>query len=195
MLERFYEPAAGNVFLAQQDIRDINIQTMRKQIALVSQDPVLFDFSIRENIAYGFEGSVDDEKVMTIAKQANIDDLILSLPQGLDTNVGRRGGKLSGGQKQRIAIARALFKDPKILLLDEATSALDNESERLVQDALNNLMKDRTTLIIAHRLSTVKNADEIVVMSEGTIVEKGTHSELLQADGLYSSLVRAGSSQ
>eukprot|EP00475_Leptophrys_vorax_P008988 TRINITY_DN1588_c0_g1_i1.p1 TRINITY_DN1588_c0_g1~~TRINITY_DN1588_c0_g1_i1.p1 ORF type:complete len:1318 (-),score=422.18 TRINITY_DN1588_c0_g1_i1:240-4193(-) len=194
LIERFYDVDAGSVFIGDHDLRNVKLQELRKQMAIVSQDPVLFDMSIRDNINYGVRDSSKemDKAILEAAKKANILDLIEDLPEGLDTFVGRRGSKLSGGQRQRVAIARAVLKDPKLLLLDEATSALDNESEKIIQESLSRLMEGRTTLMIAHRLSTVRNADEIVVMSEGKVVERGTHAELMAMEGLYSTLVRAG---
>jgi ATP-binding cassette subfamily B (MDR/TAP) protein 1 len=194
LLERFYDVDAGSVHVGDIDLRNVRLQELRKQIAIVSQDPVLFDLPIRDNINYGVKETSPelDKAIRDAAKKANILDLIEDLPEGLDTYVGRRGSKLSGGQRQRVAIARALLKDPKLLLLDEATSALDNESEKIIQESLSRLMEGRTTLVIAHRLSTIRNADEIVVMAEGKVIERGTHSELMAKEGLYSSLVHAG---
>ena len=163
---------------------------LRKQIGLVSQEPALFAMTIRENIRYGLEGA-SDAQVEEAARSANAHDFISALPDGYNTNVGERGVQLSGGQKQRVAIARAILKDPRILLLDEATSALDAESERVVQEALDNLMQNRTTVIVAHRLSTVKDADMIAVLQKGVVAESGTHSELLATGGAYSLLVKA----
>ncbi|KAI4965094.1 hypothetical protein ZWY2020_057507 [Hordeum vulgare] len=157
---------------------------------LVSQEPVLFNDTIRANIAYGKDGELTEEELIAAAKASNAHEFISSLPQGYDTTVGERGIQLSGGQKQRVAIARAILKDPKILLLDEATSALDAESERIVQDALDHVMVGRTTVVVAHRLSTIKGADIIAVLKEGTIVEKGRHEVLMNIkDGVYASLV------
>ena len=157
---------------------------MRQQIGVVNQEPTLFAASIADNIRYA-RPNASDEDVQTAARDANAHEFIESFPEGYDALVGERGVRLSGGQKQRIAIARALLKDPKILLLDEATSALDAESEHLVQEALERLMKGRTTLVIAHRLSTVKQADCVLVLSQGEVVESGSHEELLELDGLY----------
>ena len=155
-----------------------------KAIGLVQQDVYLFNGSIKENIAYGKENATDEE-IMEAAKKANIHDFIISLPDGYDSYVGERGTRLSGGQKQRISIARIFLKDPKILILDEATSALDNESERYVQQSLEQLAKNRTTITIAHRLSTIRNADEIIVINEDGLKERGTHDELLALNGTY----------
>ena len=190
LLERFYDPSAGQVLLDGVDIRELQVRWLRKQIGLVSQDPALFAMTIRENIRYGLEGA-SDAQVEEAARSANAHDFISALPDGYDTNVGERGVQLSGGQKQRVAIARAILKDPRILLLDEATSALDAESERIVQEALDKLMQNRTTVIVAHRLSTVKNADRIAVLQKGAVVESGAHSELLATGGAYSLLVKA----
>ena len=180
LLERFYDPQQGQVLLDGRDVRTLNVQWLREQIGLVSQEPVLFASSIMENIRHGKRGATDEE-VVEAAKMANADGFISSFPDGYDTEVGERGVQLSGGQKQRIAIARAVIKDPTILLLDEATSALDSESERVVQAALDDLMKAkrRTTIVVAHRLSTVRDADSIAVVYNGKIVEQGTHDELM----------------
>lgn len=159
-------------------------------MGLVGQEPVLFNDTIRANITYGKSGEVTEEEVMAVAKAANAHEFISGLPQGYDTVVGEKGIQLSGGQKQRVAIARAIIKDPKILLLDEATSALDAESERIVQDALDRVMVSRTTVVVAHRLSTIKGADMIAVLKEGKIVEKGRHEALMRIKGgAYASLV------
>jgi len=159
-------------------------------MGLVSQEPVLFNENIRANIAYGSGGNATEEEIIAATKAANAHKFISSLPQGFDTSVGERGIQLSGGQKQRIAIARAILKDPKILLLDEATSALDAESERVVQDALDRVMVNRTTVVVAHRLSTIKGADIIAVVKNGVIAEKGRHDALMKiTDGVYASLV------
>ncbi|KAK1686896.1 hypothetical protein QYE76_047744 [Lolium multiflorum] len=157
MLERFYNPDSGTISLDGVEIKSLNINWLRGQTGLVSQEPVLFNDTIRTNIAYGKDGEVTEEELIAAAKASNAHEFISSLPQGYDTSVGERGIQLSGGQKQRVAIARAILKDPKILLLDEATSALDAESERIVQDALDRVMVGRTTVIVAHRLSTIKS--------------------------------------
>lgn len=199
LVERFYDPVGGQVFLDGVDIRELNLQFLRQQVSLVSQEPTLFGVSIYGNISHGLIGTryelVDDEKKMQLiveaAKMANAHDFICDLPEGYDTNVGERGFLLSGGQKQRIAIARAMVSDPKILLLDEATSALDTKSEGVVQAALDRAAEGRTTIVIAHRLSTIKGADNIVVMSEGRIVEQGTHDGLLERKAAYYNLVEA----
>ncbi|GKA21489.1 putative RNA-directed DNA polymerase, partial [Tanacetum coccineum] len=190
LLARFYEPTQGRITVAGEDLRTFDKSEWARVVSIVNQEPVLFSVSVGENIAYGLpDEDVSRDDVIAAAKAANAHDFIISLPEGYDTLVGERGGLLSGGQRQRVAIARALLKNAPILILDEATSALDTVSERLVQDALNQLMKGRTTLVIAHRLSTVQNADQIALCSEGKIAELGTHSELLAKKGLYDSLV------
>jgi subfamily B ATP-binding cassette protein MsbA len=160
---------------------------LRNHIGIVSQESILFNDTARNNILFGTENA-SEEEVIAAAKIANAHDFIMSLENGYDTNIGERGNKLSGGQKQRMSIARAVLKNPAIMILDEATSALDTESEKLVQDALEKLMKDRTSLVIAHRLSTIRNADQIIVLSKGEIKEMGTHSELIERKGLYYNL-------
>jgi ATP-binding cassette subfamily B (MDR/TAP) protein 1 len=190
MLERFYNPDSGTITLDGIEIKSLNINWLRGQTGLVSQEPLLFNDTIRVNIAYGKDGEVSEDELIAAAKASNAHEFISSLPQGYDTTVGERGIQLSGGQKQRVAIARAILKDPKILLLDEATSALDAESERIVQDALDNVMVGRTTFIVAHRLTTIKGADIIAVLKDGGIVEKGKHDALMNIkDGVYASLV------
>ena len=170
-----------------EDLRDVTLASLRSHIALVSQEVALFDQSIRDNIAYSLPGA-SEEQVIAAAKAAAAHDFIVTLPQGYDTMVGEHGVKLSGGQRQRIAIARAMLRDAPILLLDEATSSLDTESERAVQGALRTLQEGRTTLVIAHRLSTVVDADRIYVLDQGLVIESGSHAELLQQNGLYSRL-------
>ncbi|KAJ4727918.1 ABC transporter B family protein [Melia azedarach] len=193
LLERFYDPQAGEVLIDGVNIKELQLQWIRKKIGLVSQEPVLFSGSIKENIEYGKDGATAEE-IKAATELANAAKFIDKLPQGLDTMVGEHGTQLSGGQKQRIAIARAILKDPRILLLDEATSALDAESERVVQEALDRIMVNRTTVIVAHRLSTVRNADVIAVIHRGKMVEKGSHSELLKdPEGAYSQLLRQSS--
>ncbi|KAG7995641.1 hypothetical protein I3843_01G120600 [Carya illinoinensis] len=190
LIERFYDPQAGEVLIDNINLREFQLKWIRKKIGLVSQEPVLFTSSIKDNIAYGKDGATTEE-IRAAVELANAAKFIDKLPQGLDTMVGEHGTQLSGGQKQRVAIARAILKDPRILLLDEATSALDAESERIVQEALDRIMTNRTTIIIAHRLSTVRNADMIAVIHQGKIVEKGTHSELTkEPEGPYSQLIR-----
>nr|CAB3463843.1 unnamed protein product [Digitaria exilis] len=190
LIERFYDPQLGEVLIDGVDLREFQLRWIRSKIGLVSQEPVLFAASIRDNIAYG-KDDVTDEEIRTAAELANASKFIDKLPQGLSTSVGEHGTQLSGGQKQRIAIARAILKDPRILLLDEATSALDNESERIVQEALDRVMTNRTTVIVAHRLSTVRNADTIAVIHRGSVVEKGSHFELVRdPEGAYSQLIR-----
>ncbi|KAB2596620.1 ABC transporter B family member 28 [Pyrus ussuriensis x Pyrus communis] len=190
LLARFYEPNRGRITVAGEDVRTFDKSEWARIVSIVSQEPVLFSVSVGENIAYGLpDDHVSKDDVIKAAKAANAHEFIISLPQGYDTLVGERGGLLSGGQRQRVAIARALLKNAPILILDEATSALDAASERLVQDALDHLMKRRTTLVIAHRLSTVQNAHQIALCSDGRIAELGTHSELLTKKGQYASLV------
>ncbi|KAF8042949.1 hypothetical protein BT93_A1322 [Corymbia citriodora subsp. variegata] len=190
LIERFYDPQAGEVLIDGINLKEFQLKWIRSKIGLVSQEPVLFTCSIKDNIAYGKEGATLEE-IKAAAELANAAKFIDKLPQGLDTMVGDHGTQLSGGQKQRVAIARAILKDPRILLLDEATSALDAESERIVQEALDRIMGNRTTVIVAHRLSTVRNANMIAVIHRGKMVEKGSHSELLKdPDGAYSQLIR-----
>jgi subfamily B ATP-binding cassette protein MsbA len=188
LLPRFYDVSEGQVLIDGVDVRRATLASLRAQVGLVTQETVLFNDTVRANIAYGME-DVDEARVESAARAAFAHDFILDLPRRYDTVIGERGSRLSGGQKQRIAIARAILKDPPVLILDEATSALDAESERLVQGALANLMRGRTTLVIAHRLTTVRSADRIVVLEGGEVREEGRHDELLrQPGGLYSRL-------
>ncbi|XP_006891547.1 PREDICTED: multidrug resistance protein 3 [Elephantulus edwardii] len=190
LLERFYDPKAGTVLLDDQEARKLNVQWLRAQIGIVSQEPILFDYSIAENIAYGDNSRVvSHDEIVNAAKAANIHPFIETLPQKYETRVGDKGTQLSGGQKQRIAIARALIRHPQILLLDEATSALDTESEKIVQEALDKAREGRTCIVIAHRLSTIQSADLIVVFQNGKIKEQGTHQQLLAQKGIYFSMV------
>ncbi len=187
LVPRFYDPVEGRVLIDGIDVREINLQFLRRNIGMVLQENFLFSGTIRDNIRYG-RPEATDEEVVRAAIAANAHDFIMEFPDGYETVVGERGTRLSGGQRQRVAIARALLRDPRILILDEATAELDSESEALIQEALERLMRDRTTFIIAHRLSTVMNADEIVVLDQGRIVERGRHAELATAGGLYAKL-------
>ena len=189
LLPRFYDITGGSVTIGGQNIQDTTLESLRNSIGIVQQDVYLFGGSIKENIAYGKPDASMDE-IIQAAKNANIHDFIMDLPDGYDTFVGERGTRLSGGQKQRISIARVFLKNPPILILDEATSALDNESERHIQKSLEVLSKNRTTITIAHRLSTIKHADEILVVNDHTIKERGTHQELIQKDGIYARYYR-----
>ena len=184
LLPRFYDVTGGRITVDGKDVRSLTLKSLRSQIGMVQQDVYLFCGTIRDNIAYGRPGASQQE-IEDAAKRANIDDFIISLPDGYDTYVGERGTRLSGGQKQRISIARVFLKNPPILILDEATSALDNESERWIQKSLEELSRNRTTITIAHRLSTIRNADEIIVITEDGIAERGTHESLLEKGGIY----------
>lgn len=189
LIPRFYEITSGNIYIDAKDIKDVTMQSLRENIGTVAQDVYLFSGSIKENITYGKEDATDEE-IKEAAKLAGADEFISALPDGYDSYVGERGVKLSGGQKQRISIARVFLKNPPILILDEATSALDNESERLVQKSLERLAKGRTTFTIAHRLTTIKNADRILVLTDNGIEESGTHKELLAKNGIYNDLYK-----
>ena len=187
LIPRFYEVTAGRVLLDGRDIRDIKLNDLRNNIGIVQQDVYLFAGTIMENIRYGKPGATDEE-VIRAAKSANAHEFIMAFPDGYDTDIGQRGVKLSGGQKQRLSIARVFLKNPPVLIFDEATSALDNESEKIVQQSLEQLAKNRTTFVIAHRLTTIRNAQRILVLNNGTVAEEGTHEELLEKKGIYENL-------
>ena len=189
LVPRFYDPTGGRITIDGQDLRELRVRELRSLMAIVTQETILFHDTVRSNIAYGL-GEVEQEDLEEAARAAHAHDFITALPEGYDTILGERGTRLSGGQRQRIAIARALLRDAPILILDEATSALDTQSEALVQDAIERLMESRTVLVIAHRLSTVRRADRIVVMQEGRVVDQGRHEELLEREGLYRKLYR-----
>jgi subfamily B ATP-binding cassette protein MsbA len=186
-LPRFHDPTSGAVLWDGTDLRDAQVAGLRQQIAIVTQETILFNDTVRYNITYG-RPDASDEDMHDAARTALAHDFIMDLPEGYDTVIGERGTFLSGGQRQRLAIARALLTNAPVLVLDEATSALDAESEQLVQRAINNLIRDRTTIVIAHRLSTVRRADSIIVMEAGQIIEQGTHAELLARGGRYQRL-------
>lgn len=180
----FLQPTEGHLYIDENDITEISLSDYRHSISVVPQNSILFAGTIRENITYGME-KIDEKKIEEVAEMANLNEFVKDLPNGLDTFIGEHGGKLSGGQKQRITIARALIRDPKILILDEATSALDNISEYHVQKAISGLIKGRTTFIVAHRLSTIRDADRIVVMDAGKCVEMGTYEQLMAKKGKF----------
>ncbi|HRP61271.1 MAG TPA: ATP-binding cassette domain-containing protein, partial [Vicingus sp.] len=182
LLPRFYDVTDGELLIDGKNVKHASLKSVRSLMGVVTQESILFNDTIFNNIAFGIDAT--KEQVMEAAKIANAHQFIVELENGYETNIGDRGGKLSGGQRQRISIARAVLKNPPILILDEATSALDTESEKLVQDALFNLMKNRTSVVIAHRLSTIQHADEILVLVKGEIVERGTHNELLNKNGV-----------
>ncbi|MFA6231899.1 MAG: lipid A export permease/ATP-binding protein MsbA [Rhodanobacter sp.] len=190
LLPRFYAPSSGRIILDGEDYQDYSLTSLRRQIAWVGQSVVLFDDTVANNIAYGELAGASEEDIVAAAEAANAMEFIARMPQGIHTHIGQSGNMLSGGQRQRIAIARAILKNAPILVLDEATSALDTESERLIQQALQVLMRDRTTLVIAHRLSTIEGADQIAVMDHGLIIERGTHAELMTLGGQYAALHR-----
>ena len=189
LLPNFYKLPSdgGEILIDGTDVRKLTLESVRRNIGIVQQDVFLFSGTLKENILYGKPGATDEE-VISAAMRANIHDYIMTLPNGYDTEIGERGVKLSGGQKQRISIARVFLKDPAILILDEATSALDNTTEVYIQKALDELCKGRTTLVVAHRLSTIRNADEIAVVMDGRVTERGTHQELMENGGTYKSL-------
>jgi subfamily B ATP-binding cassette protein MsbA len=189
LIPRFYDPTQGEITIDGTDIRKLTPTSLRSQMGIVTQESILFNDTIFNNIAFG--AATTEKEVVAAAKIANAHHFIMEQPEGYQTVIGDRGSKLSGGQRQRISIARAVLKNPPILILDEATSALDTESEKLVQEALTHLMENRTVLVIAHRLSTIQHADEILVIHQGEIIERGTHAELLQdSDGFYKKLTQ-----
>lgn len=188
LIPRFYDVTAGCICIDGIDIRNYDLHSLREKMGIVAQDTVLFNDTIENNIRLG-NASATRAEVTEATRIANAERFIAETPCGLDTNIGDRGAKLSGGQRQRLSIARAVLRNPEILILDEATSALDTESEKLVQEALNTLLKGRTSIVIAHRLSTIRNADKIIVIEQGRITEEGTHSELIERKGTYAKLI------
>jgi len=188
LVPRFHDVTSGELLIDGVNIKDYSLRDLRQLMGIVTQEPILFNDTIANNIALGKENA-SQEEIINAAKIANAHSFIENKDDSYQTNIGDRGSKLSGGERQRLTIARAVLKNPPILILDEATSSLDTESERLVQDAINHLMKDRTSLVIAHRLSTVRHADEIIVLQKGEIAERGTHDELLSKKGIYNRLV------
>ena len=189
LIPRFYEVTGGSIKIDGTDIKDVTLKSLRDHIGVVQQDVYLFMGTIKENIRYG-KPDATDEEVIQAAKLANAHDFIMSFENGYDTDIGQRGVKLSGGQKQRLSIARVFLKNPPILIFDEATSALDNESEQIVQESLEKLAKNRTTFVIAHRLTTIENAEEILMLTDEGIKERGTHEELMKLDGEYARMVK-----
>jgi ATP-binding cassette, subfamily B, bacterial MsbA len=187
LIPRFYIPSSGVISFDGVDQRKLNLKSLRAMMGIVTQETILFNDTVRNNIAYGLDGS-SDEDIISAAKTANAHDFIEELPDGYNTIIGERGTQLSGGQRQRLAIARAILRDPQILIFDEATSALDTESEMLVQEAIDRLLKGRTTFVVAHRLSTIQNADRILVLEDGYLRESGSHNELMEAGGVYKKL-------
>jgi ATP-binding cassette subfamily B protein/subfamily B ATP-binding cassette protein MsbA len=188
LLARFYDPTIGKISIGQTDLRDVHVETYRKYLGIVEQDVFLFDGTVADNIAYAAR-TADEVDIQNAARIANAHEFISKLPDGYDTMIGERGVRLSGGQRQRIAIARAVLADPKLFILDEATSNLDTESEQLIQESLAELMKDRTSVVIAHRLSTVRDADRIVVLDHGRIIEVGSHADLMARPSRYREMV------
>jgi subfamily B ATP-binding cassette protein MsbA len=188
LVPRFHDVTSGEVLIDGVNIKDYSLHSVRSLMSIVTQEPILFNDSIANNILLGKEDATEEE-IMDAAKVANAHNFIIQKEEGYKTNIGDRGSKLSGGERQRLTIARAVVKNPPILILDEATSSLDTESERLVQDAINNMMQNRTSIVIAHRLSTIRHADEIIVLQKGKIVERGTHDQLITQNGFYRKLV------